>query len=73
MITSWQRATPRASQHAVLVRIDLDTGERVVIADDPRRRPVESGHRAGWIRGGVCFARSYSTAREGATNKPVAA
>ena len=35
VITSWQRATPRASQHAVLVRIDLDTGERVVIADDP--------------------------------------
>jgi dipeptidyl aminopeptidase/acylaminoacyl peptidase len=35
VVTSWQQPAPRASQHAVLVRVDLDTGKRLVIADDP--------------------------------------
>jgi dipeptidyl aminopeptidase/acylaminoacyl peptidase len=35
VVTSWQQPAPAASQHAVLVRVDLDTGKRLVIADDP--------------------------------------
>jgi dipeptidyl aminopeptidase/acylaminoacyl peptidase len=35
VVTSWQQPAPGASQHAVLVRIDVDTCERAVIADDP--------------------------------------
>jgi dipeptidyl aminopeptidase/acylaminoacyl peptidase len=35
VVTSWQQPAPGASQHAVLVRIDISTGERVVIADEP--------------------------------------
>ncbi|MCT7660445.1 S9 family peptidase [Mycobacterium deserti] len=34
-VTHWQDPAPGASRHAVLVRIDTDTGERTVIADDP--------------------------------------
>jgi dipeptidyl aminopeptidase/acylaminoacyl peptidase len=34
VVTSWQQRAG-ASTHAVLVRIDLDTGERKVIADEP--------------------------------------
>lgn len=35
VVTSWQLPATRASKRAVLVRIDTDTGERTVIADDP--------------------------------------
>jgi dipeptidyl aminopeptidase/acylaminoacyl peptidase len=35
VVTSWQVPAPRASKRAVLVRIDTDSGERTVIADDP--------------------------------------
>lgn len=35
VVTSWQQPAAGASKHAVLVRIDTDTGERTVIADDP--------------------------------------
>jgi dipeptidyl aminopeptidase/acylaminoacyl peptidase len=35
VVTSWQQPAPGASQHAVLVRVDVDTGKRLVIADDP--------------------------------------
>jgi dipeptidyl aminopeptidase/acylaminoacyl peptidase len=35
VVTSWQRPAAGASQHAVLVRIDRDTCEQVVIADEP--------------------------------------
>jgi dipeptidyl aminopeptidase/acylaminoacyl peptidase len=35
VVTSWQQPAAGASQRAVLVRIDVGTGERVVIADEP--------------------------------------
>jgi dipeptidyl aminopeptidase/acylaminoacyl peptidase len=35
VVTSWQQPGAHASKHAVLVRIDTDSGERAVIADDP--------------------------------------
>ena len=35
VVTSWQQPAPGASQHAVLVRVDVDTGDRTVIADEP--------------------------------------
>ena len=35
VIASWQQPAGGAAKHAVLVRIDTDTGERTVIADDP--------------------------------------
>jgi dipeptidyl aminopeptidase/acylaminoacyl peptidase len=34
VVTSWRQPAAGASLHAVLVRIDRDTGERVVIADE---------------------------------------
>ena len=60
IVTSWQQPAPGASQHAVLVRIDLDTGERSVIADDPGadlRSPViaPDGSAVAYVR------ESYST------------
>ena len=33
LVTSWQRPAPEASQHSVLVRIDLISGDHTVIAD----------------------------------------
>ena len=35
VIASWQQPAAGAAKHAVLVRIDTDTGERTVIADEP--------------------------------------
>ena len=35
VVTSWQRPAPGASQHSVLVRIDVASGEHAVIADEP--------------------------------------
>ncbi len=35
VVTSWNAAAPGAALRSVLVRIDVATGERVVIADDP--------------------------------------
>jgi dipeptidyl aminopeptidase/acylaminoacyl peptidase len=35
LVTTWQRPAPGASRHSLLVRIDLDTGERTVLVDDP--------------------------------------
>ncbi len=35
VVTSWNVAAPGAALRSVLVRIDVATGERVVIADDP--------------------------------------
>ncbi len=35
VVTTWQQPAPGASAHSVLVRIDTDTGERTVIADEP--------------------------------------
>jgi dipeptidyl aminopeptidase/acylaminoacyl peptidase len=35
VVTSWQQPAAGASKHAVLVRIDIDSGERTVIADEP--------------------------------------
>ncbi|MGO4443676.1 alpha/beta fold hydrolase [Mycobacterium sp. 2YAF39] len=35
IVTSWQQPAAGASQHAVLMRIDTESGERSVIADDP--------------------------------------
>ncbi len=35
VVTSWQRPAPDASQHSVLVRIDLNSGDHTVIADEP--------------------------------------
>ena len=35
VVTSWQRPAPDASQHSVLVRIDLSSGDHTVIADEP--------------------------------------
>jgi dipeptidyl aminopeptidase/acylaminoacyl peptidase len=35
VVTSWQQPAPGASLRSVLVRIDTDTGERTVIADEP--------------------------------------
>ncbi|ULE31886.1 S9 family peptidase [Mycobacterium sp. IDR2000157661] len=34
VVTTWQRPAPGASRHSVLVRIDIDTGERSVIVED---------------------------------------
>jgi len=34
VVTSWQQPAAGASKHAVLVRIDTDSGERAVIADE---------------------------------------
>jgi dipeptidyl aminopeptidase/acylaminoacyl peptidase len=34
VVTSWQRSAPDASLHSVLVRIDVASGERTVIADE---------------------------------------
>jgi dipeptidyl aminopeptidase/acylaminoacyl peptidase len=35
VVTSWQQPADGASRHVVLVRIDTDSGERTVVADDP--------------------------------------
>lgn len=35
VVTSWQQPAAGAAKHAVLVRIDTDSGDRTVIADDP--------------------------------------
>ena len=35
VVTSWQQPGAGASKHVVLVRIDTESGERTVIADDP--------------------------------------
>ena len=35
VVTSWQRPAADASQHSVLVRVDLASGDRTVIADEP--------------------------------------
>ncbi|RAV12805.1 S9 family peptidase, partial [Mycolicibacterium sp. GF69] len=35
LVTTWQRPAPGASRHSVLVRIDLDSGERSVLVDEP--------------------------------------
>lgn len=35
VVTTWQQPAPGASAHSVLVRVDTDTGERTVIADEP--------------------------------------
>nr|CRL67208.1 dipeptidyl aminopeptidase/acylaminoacyl peptidase [Mycolicibacterium komanii] len=35
LVTTWQRPAPGASRHSVLMRIDLDSGERTVLVDDP--------------------------------------
>ncbi|MGZ5365417.1 MAG: S9 family peptidase [Mycobacterium sp.] len=35
VVTSWQQPAARASRHVVLVRIETESGERTVIADDP--------------------------------------
>jgi dipeptidyl aminopeptidase/acylaminoacyl peptidase len=35
VVTSWQMPAPGAALHSVLVRIDLASGEHIVIADDP--------------------------------------
>ncbi|WP_445166011.1 S9 family peptidase [Mycolicibacterium sp. Dal123E01] len=34
-VTTWRVAAPRAAQRSVLMRVNLQTGERVVIAEDP--------------------------------------
>ncbi|OBI74125.1 S9 family peptidase [Mycobacterium sp. E740] len=34
VVSTWQRPAPGASRHSVLVRIDLDSGERTVLVDD---------------------------------------
>ncbi|KUH80415.1 MULTISPECIES: S9 family peptidase [unclassified Mycobacterium] len=34
LVTTWQRPAPGASRHSVLVRIDLDSGERTVLVDE---------------------------------------
>lgn len=35
LVTTWQRPAPGASRHSVLMRIDLDTGERSVVVAEP--------------------------------------
>ena len=35
VVTTWQRPAPGASRHSVLVRLDLDSGERTVIVEEP--------------------------------------
>jgi dipeptidyl aminopeptidase/acylaminoacyl peptidase len=35
VVTHWQMPAAGAARHAVLARIDVDTGERTVLADDP--------------------------------------
>ncbi|WP_123025233.1 S9 family peptidase [Mycolicibacterium stellerae] len=35
VVTSWRRPAPGASQHSVLVRVDLASGEHTIIADEP--------------------------------------
>jgi hypothetical protein len=35
VVASWQQPAAGAARHAVLVRIDTDSGERTVIADEP--------------------------------------
>ena len=35
VVTTWPQPAPGASAHSVLVRVDTDTGERTVIADEP--------------------------------------
>lgn len=35
VVTTWQRPAPGASRHSVLMRIDVDSGERTVIAEEP--------------------------------------
>ncbi len=35
VVTSWQQPAAGGSKHVVLMRIDTDSGERTVIADDP--------------------------------------
>ncbi|OBB18240.1 peptidase S9 [Mycobacteriaceae bacterium 1482268.1] len=60
VVTSWKRPARDASEHSVLVRIDLASGERTVIADDPEAdlwSPVISPDGSA-----VAFVReSYST------------
>lgn len=34
LVTSWMKAGPLASLHAILVRIDIDSGERTVLLDE---------------------------------------
>jgi dipeptidyl aminopeptidase/acylaminoacyl peptidase len=35
VVTTWQRPAPGASRHSLLVRIDVDSGERTVIVEEP--------------------------------------
>lgn len=35
LVTTWQRPAPGASRHSVLMRIDLDSGERTVLVEEP--------------------------------------
>ena len=35
LVTTWRRPGPGAAQRTILVRIDLDTGHRVTVVDDP--------------------------------------
>ncbi|VEG39996.1 dipeptidyl aminopeptidase/acylaminoacyl peptidase [Mycolicibacterium flavescens] len=35
LVTTWQRPAPGASRHSVLMRIDLDSGERTVVVEEP--------------------------------------
>lgn len=34
LVTTWQRPAPGASRHSVLMRIDLDSGERTVVVEE---------------------------------------
>lgn len=36
LVTTWRRPAPGAAQRSILVRIDLSTGERVIVVDDPQ-------------------------------------
>ena len=53
VVTSWQRPAPDASQHSVLVRIDLASGDAHRHRRRAGGRPVEPGHLAGRVGGGV--------------------
>ena len=70
VVTSWQQPAAGASKRAVLVRIDTDSGERTVIADDPDAdlwNPAIAPDGSA-----VAFApRVVLDAREGAANHAV--
>ena len=54
VVASWREPGPGASLHSVLVRINLDTGERGGDRRRRRCRPVTAGHIAGWFSGCLC-------------------